>query len=126
MGANEFSIENRKENVWLWLVKIISGILIIFFLAVHFIVNHLVAPGGLLTYSDVIRYYSNPIIPVMEISFLFFAVFHSVLGTRGIFLDLNPSQQLIKIINWVFIILGIGAIIYGTWLVIILAFHLTP
>jgi succinate dehydrogenase hydrophobic anchor subunit len=120
MEVNNLSNENRNENVWIWLVKIIAGLLIILFLTVHFVVNHLLAPEGLLTYSDIVHYYSNPIVPIMEIGFLIFVVMHSFLGVRGILLDLNPSQKLIKIINISFILLGGFAIIYGSWLVLVL------
>ena len=84
------------EGVWLWLTKIITGFFIIFILIIHFVVNHLVAPGGLLTWADVVKYYQNPIIPIMEIGFLAFVVSHSLIGLRSIILDLKPPRSLLK------------------------------
>ena len=43
------------ENSWLWLLKIVTGFLVVIILAIHLVVNHLVAPGGLLTYKEVHR-----------------------------------------------------------------------
>jgi len=105
-----------REGAWLWFVKLIGGVFILALLALHFIVNHLVAPGGLLSYQDVVKYYSNPIIPIIEITFLIFVIGHSFLGIRSIILDLNPSDRVLKLINWVLSILGIAAVIYGIWL----------
>ena len=117
----EASKPKRREGMWLWLAKIFGGFMIIFLLAIHFLVNHLFAPNGLLTYDDVIRYYSNPIIPVMEIGFLAFVVSHSLIGVRSIFLDLNPSDKLLRIVDGLLLIIGIVSIVYGIWLIITLA-----
>ena len=110
-----------QEGVWLWLLKILFGLAIAVLIAVHFVVNHLVADGGLLTYQDVINYYKNPGITAMEIAFLIFVVTHALMGTRSIFLDLNPSEKMLKIINWGMLVLGGAAIIYGIWLVQVVA-----
>ena len=111
------AIRKSREGAWLWLFKIIAGLLIVVLLGVHFIVNHLVAPEGLLTYADVILYYTNPLIPVMEIIFLVVVIAHSLVGLRSIVLDMNPPVRLLKAIDWVFLLAGIGFSVYGIWLV---------
>ena len=115
------SIPKKREGTWLWLYKIAAGLLIVVLLGVHFVVNHLVAPTGLLTYNDVIRYYKTPIVPIMEIAFLVFVVSHALVGLRSILLDLNPSNQVLKVFDIFFLLLGSGSIIYGIWLVIQIA-----
>jgi len=110
-----------QEGAWLWLLKVLFGLVIAVLIAVHFIVNHLVASGGLLTYQDVINYYKNPGVTTMEIAFLIFVVSHALMGTRSIILDLNPSEKILKFINWGMLILGSVAIIYGIWLVQVIA-----
>ena len=105
------------EGVWLWLTKIITGLFIIIILIIPFVVNHLVAAGGLLTWADVVKYYQNPIIPIMEIGFLAFVVSHSLIGLRSIILDLKPTRSLVNVVNWLFTAIGIGAVIYGIWLI---------
>lgn len=114
-------IAKSREGTWLWLAKIIAGALIVFLLALHFIVNHLVAPGGLLTYIDVVRYYSYPIIPVIEGIFLVVVVCHAFIGLRSIILDLNPSDKALQVINWILILVGVAAISFGIWLIIVVA-----
>ena len=105
-----------NENSWLWLAKIITGVLIFALLILHLIVNHLVARGGLLTYADVLAYYANPIIPVLEGLFLVFVVTHAMLGVRGILLDLHPRGAVIRGIDVALTSIGIVAIGYGVWL----------
>ena len=115
------SAPKSGEGMWLWLIKIASGILIILLLLLHFIVNHTglisITENGLLTHAGVVQYYSNPLIPLIEILFLVFVISHSLIGLRSIILDLKPSRSLLKGINWAFGIVGVVAIGYGIWLV---------
>ena len=111
----------NNEGVGLWLLKIAAGLLVFVVLGIHFVINHAVAPGGLLTYQDVIQYYNVPIVPVMEIIFLIVVVTHALLGVRSILLDLSLVQKIRRIVDGLFLALGAFAIIYGAWLVITLA-----
>ena len=106
------------ENVWLWLLKIASGVLILVILVIHLIVNHFTAPGGLLSYAEVVAYYQNPLIPMMEGFFLVFVVVHSLLGLRSILLDLKPSRTLLSVIDSVLTLFGAAAIFYGIYLLL--------
>ncbi len=115
------STPKPREGALLWTIKILGGLLIIVFLGIHFIINHLVAPEGLLNYEQVLNYYQNPLIPLMEIVFLVFVIGHSLLGLRSIILDLNPTARLLKILDILFIIIGGVGIIYGTWLALFIA-----
>jgi len=106
------------ESTWLWLAKVVTGALVAIILFIHLVVNHLVAPNGLLSYTEVIKYYQNPIIPLMEILFVSFAVTHALIGLRGIILDLKPTRAILNGINWLFSVVGVVAIIYGIWLIL--------
>ena len=110
-----------QEGASLWLIKIFTGMAVIIVLGIHLVVNHLVAPNGLLSYADVIAYYKNPIIPAMEILFLVIVVSHSLLGLRSILLDLQPSQIILKWVDRAMLGIGTTAIIYGTWLALKIA-----
>ena len=105
------------ESFWLWFAKIVTGLLIIVILGIHFIVNHFLGEKGLLTYADVVAYYQNPIIPIMEIAFLAFVVSHSLIGLRSVILDLKPSRGVLSMINWLFSAIGVVSIGYGIWLI---------
>lgn len=116
------SVPKSGEGSGLWFLKILTGLLIIIILAVHFTVNHMLGSmNGLLTYEEVVQYYaSHLIIPIMEILFVTFAVTHSLLGLRSIILDMNPSAKTLKTVNWLFVVVGAVAIVYGISLVLIL------
>ena len=106
------------ESAGLWMVKLFTGFLLIIILAIHLTVNHMLgSENGLLSHSDVVTYYQNWIVPIMEIFFLIFVISHALIGTRSIILDLNPSKGVLKTVDWVFIIGGTGFVIYGIWLV---------
>jgi len=114
------SAPRAGENMWLWMIKMVTGPILVILLLIHFIVNHFVAETGLLTYADVVAYYRNPVIPIMEIIFLGTVVAHSLIGLRGILLDLNPARRLLKVIDGGLILTGISAISYGVWLVLVI------
>ncbi|MGB8644353.1 MAG: hypothetical protein WCF84_03900 [Anaerolineae bacterium] len=114
------SAPKSGENVWLWLFKILSGLLILIVLGIHFVVNHALVPGGLLTYQDIVNYYKNPIVPVMESAFLILVVPHALIGLRGIILDLRPARGLLQVVNWLFVIGGAAFIVYGIWLILVI------
>ena len=111
------------ENTWLWLIKIVTGPLLLIVLGLHFAVNHYMGSqsSGLMTYDDVIRYFQNPIIPAIEILFLITVVTHSLIGLRGIVLDLNPSRTVLTVVTWLLMILGVSSVVYGIWLALTIA-----
>ena len=115
------SAPRSGENSWLWLVKIVTGPLLIILILVHFIVNHFIGQNGLLTYADVVAYYSNPLIPLMEILFLATVVTHSLSGLRGIILDLKPSRGVLTAVDWLLALVGVAAVSYGAWLALVIA-----
>ncbi len=108
-----------QEGVALWLLKLFAGLAIVIVMGIHLIVNHVVAPGGLLDYNAVLQYYTHLIIPIMEVAFLIIVIVHSLLGVRSIVLDLNPTQKVLSLVNWALVLLGSIGILYGTWLVIV-------
>jgi succinate dehydrogenase / fumarate reductase membrane anchor subunit len=120
-GIQNTSAPRSSENSWLWLIKIVTGPLLIVLILIHFIVNHFIGQNGLLTYADVVAYYSNPLIPLMEIVFLITVVTHSLIGLRGIILDLKPSRSVLAAVNWLLALVGIAAVSYGAWLALVIA-----
>src|SRR6188474_2433398 len=88
-SSSYLSAPRPGETTWIWLVKIVTGPLLILVFILHLTVNHYIGslPSGLMTYNDIVRYYQNPIIPAIEILFLITVVTHSLIGLRGIILD---------------------------------------
>ncbi len=111
------------ETTWLWLIKIVTGPLLLVVLILHLTVNHYLgsSSSGLMTYDDIIRYFQNPIIPAIEILFLITVVTHSLIGLRGIVLDMNPSRPVLSAVTWLLSLLGVASVIYGIWLALTIA-----
>ena len=106
------------ETSWIWLIKIATGPLLVLILILHLTVNHYLGTlaSGLMSRDEVIRYYQNPIIPAIEILFVITVVIHCLIGLRGIVLDLNPSRPILKVVTWILALLGVSAVVYGSWL----------
>lgn len=119
---NSKSVPKSGEGSGLWFLKILTGLLVIVILAIHFTVNHMLGSmAGLLTYEEVVQYYATHlIIPIMEGLFVTIVVTHSLLGLRSIILDMKPSRGTLKLLDIVFVIGGAGFIIYGLWLIVVI------
>ncbi|HSJ88810.1 MAG TPA: hypothetical protein VK909_16475 [Anaerolineales bacterium] len=100
-----------------WFTQAILGIMLVVLLAIHLIVNHWVAPQGLLTYADVIRYYDATGVAWMETAFLIVVTVHCLLGMHSILLDLNLRPRLTGFFTAVFVLAGGIVITYGIWLI---------
>ena len=100
----------------LWLAQVISGALLILVLGLHMIANHFVVQGGLRDFADVLAYVSNPLIFLIELVFLVVVTIHAALGVRAVLYDLGPSRFVARAIDWLLIIVGIGAVVYGVFL----------
>jgi len=119
---NSKSVPKSGEGSGLWFLKILTGLLVIVILAIHFTVNHMLGSmAGLLTYEEIVQYYATHlIIPIMEGLFVTIVVTHSLLGLRSIILDMKPSRGTLKLLDIVFVIGGAGFIIYGLWLIVVI------
>ena len=120
---NYVSQPRPGETAWLWLIKIVTGPLLVIVLGLHFAVNHYLGSmsSGLMTYDDIIRYFQNPIVPAIEILFLVTVVTHCLIGLRGIVLDMNPSRPVLRTVTWLMVLLGVSSVVYGVWLALTIA-----
>jgi succinate dehydrogenase hydrophobic anchor subunit len=104
-----------------WFAQAALGVILVILLAIHLIVNHWAAPQGLLTYADVIRYYDLPGIAWMEATFVVVVTVHCLLGLHSIFLDLNLPAGATRFLSGVLLVVGVTAITYGFWLIIVIS-----
>lgn len=117
------SSPKANEGIWLWLLKIFSGLLIVFFLGTHFFINHLTgtAEGGMLTFEEVLKMYTQPGYLILEGLFLTTVISHGLIGLRGVILDLNLSRGVMKVLDVLFILVWMIAVGWGIWLLISVA-----
>ena len=110
----------REGKGWAWQAG--TGILLVFFLGFHWVAQHYLAPGGLRTYDQVVAYVRQPVVLAVEALFLPTVVVHALLGLRAMALDLGIAPTGLRRLNWVLFLLGLGAVLYGWWLLGVLVF----
>lgn len=111
---------SRDRAALTWLVQAATGILLVVLLVLHLVANHFVVPGGLQTYQDVVNYLSNPLIFILEITFLVVVTGHALLGVRAILIDRGMSPGAISRMDTRLWGIGIIAVGYGVLLSILI------
>ncbi len=115
--VNTRSMPKPGESTTLWFIKLITGPILLVVAFIHVVINHYIGSiGGLLSHAEVVAYYQSWYIPIMEAIFLITVISHSLIGLRGIILDLKPSMALMRVLDWVFVLGGAGFVVYGMWL----------
>jgi succinate dehydrogenase hydrophobic anchor subunit len=96
-----------RAGAW-WLVKAVSGVLLVVFLGMHLVAQHFLVPGGLRDFASVVSYLRNPIALTAELGLLAAVATHAALGVRAVLVDVLPSAVAVRRASWV---LGAGAVI---------------
>jgi succinate dehydrogenase hydrophobic anchor subunit len=107
---------DKKHSGWGWFWQSVTGLLLIFLVALHMIAHHYVVEGGLRNFQQVIEYLSNPIIIVTELAFLLTVTVHALLGMRSILFDLGLSARTERAVTAAGLVIGVLTILYGFWL----------
>ena len=115
------STEVRRSRRWR--VTTYSGVAVLVLVTVHMVAHHFVVDeiGGLRTYAQVLDYIANPLILVIECTFLIVVTIHAMLGLRSVLLDLGLSDRMKRLVSRGVAILGAVTIVYGLVLIGILA-----
>ena len=90
---------------------------------VHMVAHHFVVDeiGGLRTYAQVLDYIANPVIFVIECTFLIVVTIHAMTGLRSVLLDFGLSDRTKRLVSRGVVILGAVTIAYGLALIGVLA-----
>jgi succinate dehydrogenase hydrophobic anchor subunit len=102
-----------------WKLVTLTGVGLLGLLLVHMIGHHFVVGevGGLRNYDQVLDYIAHPVIFTIESFFLLFVTVHAMLGVRSVLLDLDPSPPLRRTIDVGVVVLGLGTLAYGYFLI---------
>ena len=99
----------------LWVLQAVTGALLVGFLGVHLVAQHLIVPGGLRTYEDVVAYLRQPLPMAADLGLLASVLAHSVLGLRSTLVEVVGPATLRRL-SLVLVALGLAAFAYGVWL----------
>jgi len=101
------------RNAPVFVLQVISGGALLVLLGLHMVAQHLVVPTGLRYYDDVIAWLRNPVVVVVEVSFLVFVTYHALVGVRVILFDFGFSDRTERRITNVLWVLGIATVAFG-------------
>jgi succinate dehydrogenase hydrophobic anchor subunit len=118
-GAGEAPKERRTPSGSpagrLWLGQAITGALLLGFLGVHLVAQHILAPEGLRDHAAVLDYLRQPVALVAELALLASVIAHACLGMRASLVDVLGERGLRRA-SLAIAVVGIGAFAYGIWL----------
>ena len=118
--------DNRDTGVvgfWPWFYQRISGVLLIFLLAVHIWMGHFsglraVIDGRqeeLVLYSIVQQRLAHGLFIFVDFSLLALVLYHGLNGMRNIFLEWPPAANRVKAMTLGLWVLGAVTFAYGAW-----------
>jgi succinate dehydrogenase hydrophobic anchor subunit len=113
----------RPRPTFAWLAQVVSGVLLLALLTVHMIAQHFVVEGGLRTYDQVIAWIRNPVVFAVEALLLVCVTWHGIAGIHAVLLDLGLRGRVERIAARVLLDLGVVTVLYGLWLLYMLAFR---
>jgi succinate dehydrogenase hydrophobic anchor subunit len=105
----------RSRAGRLWLAQVITGAMLVGFLGVHLVAQHILAPDGLRDHAAVLDYLRHPIALVSELVLLASVIAHACLGTRATLVDVLGDVGLRRA-SWLIAVVGTLAFGYGVWL----------
>jgi succinate dehydrogenase hydrophobic anchor subunit len=106
----------RVRSGRLWLVQALAGALLLAFLGVHLVAQHLLVPGGLRSFTDVVAYLRNPVALASEIGLLASVLVHAGLGLRSSLVDVIRDPRMLARASWLIAAVGVAIFGYGIWL----------
>jgi succinate dehydrogenase hydrophobic anchor subunit len=112
----------RPRPTFAWLAQVVSGVLLLVLLTMHMVAQHFMVSGGLRTYDQVIDWIRNPVVFVVEALLLVCVTWHGIAGVHAIMLDLGLRGRAERIAARVLLDLAVVTILYGLWLLWMLAF----
>jgi len=104
----------------LWLVQAIAGGLLVVFLGVHLVAQHLLVPGGLRSYADVVDYLRQPIAFAAELGLLASVLVHAGLGLRSILVDVVRDSRRLARATWIIAAMCTAIFGYAVWLTLVI------
>jgi succinate dehydrogenase hydrophobic anchor subunit len=113
----------RPRPTFAWLTQVVSGVLLLVLLTVHMVAQHFVVEGGLRTYDQVIAWIRNPVVFAVEALLLVCVTWHGIAGIHAVLLDLGLRGRVERVAARVLLDLGVVTILYGLWLLYMLAFR---
>ena len=117
----------RSAASRLWLIQALTGAMLIVFLGVHLVAQHLLAPGGLRDYEAVVAYLREPLALAAELGLLLSVIVHACVGLRSSLVDVVSDGARLRFASVAIATVGTIATGYAIWLTVsVIAGAATP
>lgn len=107
-------LRRGEGGVWLWLLQRITAGLLLYGLTVHLIVLHVFNVGEL-GYENIAARLASGFFIFTDVLLLAAAIFHGLNGLRMVLLDYGFRGSARTGLDVVFVIFGLGALVYGVY-----------
>ncbi len=115
--------EVEPVGFWPWFFQRVSGLLLVFFLAVHIWMGHFSGLGDVIDgrreemvlFDIVERRLAQGLFVFVDFSLLVLVLYHGLNGVRNILLEWRPAAQHRQPIVRGLWLLGVAAFAYGAW-----------
>ena len=109
-------VQPRVRAGRLWMIQASAGGLLVVFLGVHLVAQHLLVPGGLRSFADVTAYLRQPLAFAAEIGLLLSVLVHAGLGVRATLVDVVRDPRWLTRIGWLIAAVAAAIFVYAMWL----------
>lgn len=103
----------------LWLIKAVTGVLLVVFLGTHLVAQHFLVEGGLRDYAAVVAYLRHPVALVAELGLLVTVIIHAALGVRAVLVDILPSERALRRATRIIGAVSVACLVYGIGLTLL-------
>lgn len=111
----------NETKYWTW--HMLAGVVILILLGIHMITMHLdeilgwfnPAGGAAIDWGNVLARGRVVIYAVFYILLLAAALYHGLYGFRTILFELGPKPGLQRLLNVLFLVVGMALFVFGTW-----------
>lgn len=97
-----------------WLLNRVTGVLILFYLALHIWVTHHLADGEK-SYTAVMKFLSGPLFTLLEIGLVGVVLYHAMNGARIILVDFGKAAWTQKRTFWALMVIGVILFVFTIW-----------
>jgi succinate dehydrogenase cytochrome b556 subunit len=109
------TISTHRGGMWSWLFQRITAVLLIVMLAVHLIFTHILDIGNV-NYDSIGERLAHAGFIVVDVILLAAGIFHALNGLRMVLMDYwFTSRKRAKVLTVVLWVVGVVAMVYGTW-----------
>ena len=110
----------RLTTGLVWLIQAITGVLLVVFVGIHLIAQHILAPGGLRDFDSVLAYLRQPLPMFAELGLVAVVAVHAALGVRAVLVDIVDDARVVRRATWVLGVLVVVVFVYALWLTLTL------